>query len=76
MFKVSQALLLQMSYHTLANSPKNEEYGQKNAFLLVILYFIQSLCRLKVSTFALQFNGELYLLATDQGYLNQPDLVW
>jgi len=26
--------------------------------------------------FALQFNGELYLLATDQGYINQPDLVW
>lgn len=24
----------------------------------------------------LQFNGELYLLATDQGYINQPDLVW
>ncbi|XP_068636289.1 uncharacterized protein [Aristolochia californica] len=23
-----------------------------------------------------KFNGELYLLATDQGYLNQPDLVW
>lgn len=24
----------------------------------------------------LQYEGELYLLATDQGYLNQPDLVW
>jgi len=24
----------------------------------------------------LQFDGELYLLATDQGYINQPDLVW
>ncbi|GAB2224583.1 hypothetical protein Drorol1_Dr00005345 [Drosera rotundifolia] len=23
-----------------------------------------------------KFEGELYLLATDQGYLNQPDLVW
>ncbi|XP_042391494.1 uncharacterized protein LOC121982474 isoform X2 [Zingiber officinale] len=23
-----------------------------------------------------KYNGELYLLATDQGYLNQPDLVW
>ncbi|KAL6181928.1 hypothetical protein ACLB2K_048576 [Fragaria x ananassa] len=23
-----------------------------------------------------KFNGELYLLATDQGYLNQHDLVW
>ncbi|THU47937.1 hypothetical protein C4D60_Mb09t20930 [Musa balbisiana] len=23
-----------------------------------------------------KFNGELYLLATDQGYMNQPDLVW
>ncbi|KAG1359071.1 putative ubiquitin carboxyl-terminal hydrolase MINDY-1 [Cocos nucifera] len=23
-----------------------------------------------------KFNSELYLLATDQGYLNQPDLVW
>lgn len=23
-----------------------------------------------------KFNGELYILATDQGYLNQPDLVW
>ncbi|CAL1401196.1 unnamed protein product [Linum trigynum] len=23
-----------------------------------------------------KFKGELYLLATDQGYLNQPDLVW
>ncbi|KAF3448465.1 hypothetical protein FNV43_RR09178 [Rhamnella rubrinervis] len=23
-----------------------------------------------------KFNGELYLLATDQGYINQPDLVW
>jgi len=23
-----------------------------------------------------QYEGELYLLATDQGYLNQPDLVW
>lgn len=24
----------------------------------------------------MQFEGELYILATDQGYLNQPDLVW
>ncbi|XP_035543482.1 ubiquitin carboxyl-terminal hydrolase MINDY-2-like [Juglans regia] len=23
-----------------------------------------------------KFHGELYLLATDQGYINQPDLVW
>ncbi|KAK9121424.1 hypothetical protein Syun_019041 [Stephania yunnanensis] len=23
-----------------------------------------------------KFSGELYLLATDQGYINQPDLVW
>ncbi|XP_043716699.1 ubiquitin carboxyl-terminal hydrolase MINDY-1-like isoform X2 [Telopea speciosissima] len=23
-----------------------------------------------------KFNGELYLLATDQGYISQPDLVW
>lgn len=23
-----------------------------------------------------KFEGELYLLATDQGYMNQPDLVW
>ncbi|PKA60747.1 hypothetical protein AXF42_Ash006381 [Apostasia shenzhenica] len=23
-----------------------------------------------------KFNGELYLLVTDQGYINQPDLVW
>lgn len=23
-----------------------------------------------------KFDGELYLLATDQGYMNQPDLVW
>ncbi|KAK7252646.1 hypothetical protein RIF29_36737 [Crotalaria pallida] len=23
-----------------------------------------------------KFEGQLYLLATDQGYLNQPDLVW
>ncbi|KAL9231055.1 hypothetical protein vseg_006323 [Gypsophila vaccaria] len=23
-----------------------------------------------------KFQGELYILATDQGYLNQPDLVW
>ncbi|OVA00154.1 Protein of unknown function DUF544 [Macleaya cordata] len=23
-----------------------------------------------------KLNGELYLLATDQGYINQPDLVW
>ncbi|GLT78294.1 hypothetical protein SLA2020_498340 [Shorea laevis] len=23
-----------------------------------------------------KFEGKLYLLATDQGYLNQPDLVW
>ncbi|GAB2300935.1 hypothetical protein Dimus_034970 [Dionaea muscipula] len=23
-----------------------------------------------------KFDGELYLLATDQGYLNQPELVW
>ncbi|XP_077248125.1 uncharacterized protein LOC143887817 [Tasmannia lanceolata] len=23
-----------------------------------------------------KFNRELYLLATDQGYINQPDLVW
>ncbi|XP_021803529.1 ubiquitin carboxyl-terminal hydrolase MINDY-1 [Prunus avium] len=23
-----------------------------------------------------KINGELYLLATDQGYINQPDLVW
>ncbi|KAH7549506.1 hypothetical protein JRO89_XS13G0042200 [Xanthoceras sorbifolium] len=23
-----------------------------------------------------KFDGELYLLATDQGYINQPDLVW
>lgn len=25
---------------------------------------------------SLQFEGELYILATDQGYINQPDLVW
>ena len=24
----------------------------------------------------MQFEGELYLLATDQGYISQPDLVW
>lgn len=24
----------------------------------------------------MQFEGELYILATDQGYINQPDLVW
>lgn len=24
----------------------------------------------------LQYEGELYLLAADQGYLNQPNLVW
>ncbi|KAF9685763.1 hypothetical protein SADUNF_Sadunf03G0087800 [Salix dunnii] len=23
-----------------------------------------------------KYDGELYLLATDQGYINQPDLVW
>lgn len=23
-----------------------------------------------------KLNGEIYLLATDQGYINQPDLVW
>lgn len=23
-----------------------------------------------------QFEGELYILATDQGYINQSDLVW
>ncbi|KAJ3672427.1 hypothetical protein LUZ60_007148 [Juncus effusus] len=23
-----------------------------------------------------KYNGELYLLATDQGYIHQPDLVW
>eukprot|EP00249_Psilotum_nudum_P008131 c21062_g1_i1 orf=1-2163(-) len=23
-----------------------------------------------------KYNGDLYLLVTDQGYLNQPDLVW
>lgn len=23
-----------------------------------------------------KFEGELYILATDQGYINQPDLVW
>ncbi|KAF5187759.1 Ubiquitin carboxyl-terminal hydrolase mindy-1 [Thalictrum thalictroides] len=23
-----------------------------------------------------KFDGQLYLLATDQGYINQPDLVW
>lgn len=23
-----------------------------------------------------QFEGELYILATDQGFINQPDLVW
>lgn len=28
------------------------------------------------SCFNMQINGELYLLATDQGYLNQHDLVW
>lgn len=27
-------------------------------------------------SFHLQYDGELYLLATDQGYINQPDLVW
>ena len=27
-------------------------------------------------SFVYQFEGELYLLATDQGYLNQFDLVW
>ncbi|KAL6006801.1 hypothetical protein ACLOJK_032296 [Asimina triloba] len=26
--------------------------------------------------FRISYNGELYLLATDQGYINQPDLVW
>lgn len=26
--------------------------------------------------FLLQYDGELYILATDQGYINQPDLVW
>jgi hypothetical protein len=26
--------------------------------------------------YGLQYDGELYLLATDQGYINQPDLVW
>ncbi|KAH9721647.1 MINDY DUB domain-containing protein [Citrus sinensis] len=25
---------------------------------------------------SLPYDGELYLLATDQGYINQPDLVW
>lgn len=24
----------------------------------------------------LQYEGELYILATDQGFLNQPELVW
>ena len=24
----------------------------------------------------MQLGGQLYLLATDQGYINQPDLVW
>ena len=38
-------------------------------------------CRLAVFVLKLfslysQFEGELYLLATDQGYINQPDLVW
>ncbi|KAL6531565.1 hypothetical protein OROMI_027928 [Orobanche minor] len=29
-----------------------------------------------ISAPCLSFEGELYLLVTDQGYINQPDLVW
>ncbi|CAH8334097.1 unnamed protein product [Eruca vesicaria subsp. sativa] len=35
---------------------------------------VPSPCLLKTRSF--DYGGELYLLATDQGYLNQPDLVW
>jgi len=31
---------------------------------------------LKLFSLYPQYEGELYLLATDQGYINQPDLVW
>lgn len=30
----------------------------------------------EIRYFLFQYDGELYLLATDQGYINQPDLVW
>lgn len=31
---------------------------------------------LKLIFGCLQYEGDLYILATDQGYINQPDLVW
>ncbi|KOM50103.1 hypothetical protein LR48_Vigan08g093000 [Vigna angularis] len=31
---------------------------------------------LKLFSLYPQYAGELYLLAIDQGYINQPDLVW
>lgn len=30
----------------------------------------------KLMSAYVQFEGELYILATDQGYINQSDLVW
>ena len=39
--------------------------------------FLHSLLLFNPEFFAnIQFEGELYLVATDQGYINQPDLVW
>lgn len=38
--------------------------------------FLSFVKNIQQISFHLQFEGELYLLATDQGYINQPDLVW
>lgn len=40
-----------------------------------MLFVLQSLHTKVIFSYS-QFEGELYLLATDQGYINQPDLVW
>jgi len=44
--------------------------------ILCSLSCIAFLFNPKFILFYSQFEGELYLLATDQGYINQPDLVW
>ena len=38
-----------------------------------MLFVLQSLHTKVIFSYS---QGELYLLATDQGYINQPDLVW
>ena len=44
--------------------------------LFRFLFFFSWMSMVYPLLFNLQYDGELYLLATDQGYINQPDLVW